>query len=225
MKALCPAAPSSGPPRPLRGAKMAKRPAAAPLRRLVALPPCPRDPGRPRAGSAPRASGDGGGGGSCCGGGRRGAEGEGERRVHARARARGKRALVQCSGGATGPGGPSRTCSRPGGQHRGRMRGPGGGRWGEWAPSRACRRPRPLRGRWAPRPREHARGARGAVRRAGAQRALQGLVAGVPAAWGTKGERRVQPGGGGGAGARRPRPLPLLCCRPQRCGVCREGGG
>ena len=48
---------------------------------------------------------------------------------------------------------------------------------------------------------------------------------GVPAAWGTKGERRVQPGGGGGAGARRPRPLPLLSSRPLRCGVYPEGGG
>ena len=204
---------------------MARKRVVAPLRLLLALPPRPRDPGRPRAGSAPRASGDGGGGGSCSGGGRRGAEGEGERRVHARARARGKRAPVQCSGGASGPGGPGETCSNPEGQHRGRMRGPGGGRWGEWAPRRACSRRLPPSGQRAPAPQEHARGARGAVHRAGGQWVLEGLVPGVPAAWGTKGERRVQPGGGGGAGVRRPRPLPLLSSRPLRCGVYREGGG
>lgn len=145
--------------------------------------------------------------------------------MHARARARGKRAPVQCSGGATGPGGPGGTYSHPEGQHRGRMRGPGGGRWGEWARGRACSLWPSPSGRLAPAPQERARGAREAVRRAGGQRVLEGLVPGVPAAWGTKGERRVPPGGGGGAGARRPRPLPLLSSRPRRCGVCREAGG
>lgn len=206
------------------GGKMARKRVVAPLRLFSALPPNPRDPGRPRAGSAPAQAAMAAAAGAAAAAAAEVRKGR-ERRVHARARA-GKRAPV-CLPGLQRGRGPERDFTliqegpAPGADEG---TGVGGGGVGTEARVQSPAAPEWAAGARAPGAR--ARGTRGRPPGYWGQQALEGLVPGVPRPGGQRGSGACSREEGAGPGGRRgPAPSPPLTSRPLRCGVCREGEG